>query len=201
MHLSELILGSKADKTAGKGLKIGGKYNMFYFMKPLPKGKIDTAEWNPFIKNQWFRNHFMYFVYCLQVVLVLLSSIYDVWDFSNILLKSVLFIGTYLIHEFLHVAVIYKAGDISLTHSGIFFWITSGAVLSKLRFFLFMSLPFVGLTIVPTVLCCFIPERLRDVMVYIAWVNSIIAGSDIINSVLIAIKPRNSMFYRGYYKC
>ena len=32
-------------------------------------------------------------------------------------------------------AVIYKAGDISLTYSGIFFWITSGAVLSKLRFF------------------------------------------------------------------
>lgn len=141
----------------------------------------------------------MYFVYCLQAVLVMLLSIYGVWSFSNIILKSVLFISTYLIHELLHVAVIYKVGDISLTHSGIFFWITSGAVLSKLRFFLFMSLPFIGLTIVPAVLCCFIPQRLRVAMAYIAWVNSIIAGSDIINSVLIAIKPRNSMFYRGYY--
>lgn len=174
---------------------------MLYFMKPLPEGTIDTSEWNPFIKNQWFRNHFMYFVYCFQVVLVMFSSIYGVWNFSDVLLKFILFISTYLIHELLHVAVIYKAGDINLTYSGIFFWITSGAVLSKLRFFLFMSLPFIGLTIVPAVLCCFLPERLRVVMVYIAWVNSIIAGSDIINSVLIAIKPRNSMFYRGYYKC
>lgn len=108
---------------------------MLYFMKPLPEGTIDTSEWNPFIKNQWFRNHFMYFVYCFQVVLVMISSVYGVWNFSNVLLKFILFISTYLIHELLHVAVIYKAGDISLTHSGIFFWITSGAVLSKLCFF------------------------------------------------------------------
>lgn len=173
---------------------------MFYFMKPLPEGKIDTAEWKPVIKNQWFRNHFMYFVYCLQIVLVVLSSINGIWKFSNILVRYVLFISTFLVHELLHVVVIYKVGDISLTHSGIFFWITSGAVLSKLRFFLFMSLPLICLTIVPAVLYCFVPEDLRDIMAYIAWVNSIIAGADIINSVVIAIKPRNSMFYRGYCK-
>ena len=150
---------------------------MFYFMKPLPEGKIDTAEWKPVIKNQWFRNHFL----C----------------FGNI---PIVFISTFLVHELLHVVVIYKVGDISLTHSGIFFWITSGAVLSKLRFFLFMSLPLICLTIVPAVLYCFVPEDLRDIMAYIAWVNSIIAGADIINSVVIAIKPRNSIFYRGYCK-
>lgn len=173
---------------------------MFYFLKPLPEGKIDTAEWKPVIRNQWFRNYFMYFVYCLQAVLVVLSSIYGIWKFSNILLRSVLFISTFLIHELLHVVVIYKAGDISLTHSGIFFWITSGAVLRKWRFFLFMSLPFIALTLVPAALCCLVTESMRDIMGYIAWVNAIIAGSDIINSVLIAIKPGNSVFYRGYYK-
>lgn len=36
-------------------------------------------------------------------------------------------------------------------------------------------------------------------LVYVAWVNSIIAGSDIINSVLIAIKPNNVLIYRGFY--
>ena len=44
---------------------------MLYFMKPLPKCQIDTTEWKPFIKNPWFRNHFMYFVYCLQGALLL----------------------------------------------------------------------------------------------------------------------------------
>ena len=154
---------------------------MFYFMKPLPEGKIDTAEWKPVIKNQWFRNHFMYFVYCLQIVLVVLSSINGIWKFSNILVRYVLFISTFLVHELLHVVVIYKVGD-------------------KLRFFLFMSLPLICLTIVPAVLYCFVPEDLRDIMAYIAWVNSIIAGADIINSVVIAIKPSNSIFYRGYCK-
>ena len=80
------------------------------------------------------------------------------------------------------------------------FWITSGAVLSKLRFFIFMSLPLVGLTVVPAILCVFLSGDLRNIAVYVAWVNSIIAGADIINSALIAIKPNNSMFCRGFYK-
>ena len=96
--------------------------------------------------------------------------------------------------------VIYKAGDISITHSGIFLWITSGAFLNKLRFFVFMSLPFIGLTVVPVILCCFLSGKAEDIVVYGAWVNSMIAGSDIINSVLIATKPNNTLFYRGYYK-
>lgn len=37
-------------------------------------------------------------------------------------------------------------------------------------------------------------------LLHIAWINSIIAGSDIINSTLILMMPRNSFFYRGYYK-
>lgn len=172
---------------------------MVYFMKPLPEGTIDTTGWKVFIKNQWFGKHFMCFVYCLQATLLTLSVVLGVWNFSNALLKFAVFVGTFLIHELLHVVVIYKAGDISLTHSGIFFWITSGAVLSKLRFFLFMALPFIGLTIVPAVLCCFIPEQARVFMEYTAWMNAIIAGSDIIHSVLIAVKPKNAVFYKGYY--
>lgn len=66
-------------------------------------------------------------------------------------------------------------------------------------YFVFMSLPFIGLTIVPAILYIFLSGELKDIVVYIAWVNAIIAGADIINSVLIAIKPNNSLFYRGYY--
>ena len=173
---------------------------MLYFMKPIPKGTIDTTDWNPFIKNQWFKNHFMYFVYYLQTALLISSIKLGVWGFSTVFIKVVLFVCTYVIHELLHMIVIYKAGDMSITHSGIFLWINSGAVLSKLRFFIFMSLPFISLTVIPAILCIFLSGELKDLAVYVSWINSIIAGSDIINSVLIAMKPKNTLFYRGYYK-
>ena len=53
---------------------------------------------------------------------------------------------------------------------------------------------------VPAISSVFLSGIIREIAVYIAWVNSIIAASDIINSVLIAIKPKDSLFYRGYYK-
>lgn len=173
---------------------------MVYFMKPLPDGVIDTSDWNPFLKNEWFRKHFMYFVYILQATLVVASLRLGVWNFANFFIKAGLFVSVYIIHELLHLIVIWKAGDISITHSGIFFWIISGAVLGKLRFFIFMCLPLIGLTLLPSILCFFCQGELRGIAVYIAWVNSIIAGADIINSVLIVMKPNNSVFYRGYYK-
>ena len=173
---------------------------MLYFMKPIPNGTIDTTGWKPFIKNQWFRNNFMYFVYCLQAALLISSIKLGIWGFLNAFVKVVLFICTYVIHKLLHMIVIYKAGDISITRSGIFLWINSGAVLSKLRFFVFMSLPFIGLTVIPAILCIFLSGELKDIAVYVSWINSIIAGSDIINSVLIAMKPNNTLFYRGFYK-
>jgi len=173
---------------------------MLYFWKTLPKNAINTDNWKPFIKNQWFRNHFMYFVYCLQITLFICSIIFGIWHFSNVFIKLCLFIGTYLIHELLHISVICKRGDISITHSGIFLWITSGAVLNKLRFFIFMSLPFFTLSVIPTVLSIVLSGELKNYIVYIAWINAIIAAADMINSVLIIIKPNNSFFYRSYYK-
>lgn len=172
---------------------------MLYFMKPLPEGSIDTTGWKPFIKNKWFRDNFMLFVYGLQLMLLILSILFGAWRTLNIFMKFTLFAFTYIIHELLHLTVIYKAGDISITHSDIFLWITSGAVLGKFRFFVFMSLPFISLTIVPAVLCIFLSGELKDIIYFVAWVNAIIAGSDIINSVLILIKPNSSSFYRGYY--
>lgn len=183
---------------------------MIYFMKPLPAREVNLADWTPFIRNRWFRNHFMYFVYCLQVVLTVSSILLGVWNFADFYAKAGLFVSVYLIHELLHLIVIWKAGDISITHSGIFFWITSGAVLSKRRFLVFMCLPFAVLTVLPAVACIFtcvqarllgsLLAEIKYVAAYIAWVNAIIAGADIINSVLIVTKPQNSVFYRGYYR-
>ena len=96
--------------------------------------------------------------------------------------------------------VVYKIGDISLTYSGRFLWLNSSAVMSKKRFWLFMTLPLIGLTVVPMILVPMADGMVLDILRYILWVNVIIAGSDIINSVLIAIKPSNTRFYRGYYR-
>jgi len=172
---------------------------MLYFFKPLPPSDIDFSNYRPFIKNEWFRKHFMKFVYALQVVLILISVSLGVWNFSSLLIRIVVFIMVYVSHELLHILVICKIGDISLTHSGIFLWLNSSAVMSKKGFWLFMTLPLLVLTIIPMMLLPMVDGIIFDILKYILWVNAIIAGSDIINSVLIAIKPSNAKFCRGYY--
>lgn len=91
-------------------------------------------------------------------------------------------------------------GYISLTHSGIFFWLNSDAVMSKMRFWMFMSLPLLVLTVIPLCLLPFAKGVIFDGLLYVSWINAIIAGTDIINSVLIAIKPAKSVFCREFYK-
>lgn len=170
-----------------------------YFFKPLPPSDTDFSNYQPFIKNEWFRKHFMKFVYILQTILLLISVALDVWDFTNIFVKVLVFVMVYVSHELLHILVVYRIGDISLTHSGIFLWLNSSAVMSKKRFWLFMTLPFLVLTIIPTILLPMVDGIVFDFLRFILWVNAIIAGSDIINSVLIAMKPTNATFCRGYY--
>ena len=173
---------------------------MFYWMKPLPEAEIDYDNYKPFIRNDWFRKNFMWFVYLLQAVLVIMSIFFGVWKFSNVFIKFIVFMMVYLVHELLHISVVWRIGDISLTHSGIFFWLNSSAKMSKMRFLLFMSMPLLILSIVPTIITLFSDGAVFQYMRYIAWINAIIAGADIINTFLIIIKPRNSVFYRGFYK-
>lgn len=173
---------------------------MFYWMKPLPDCEIDFSEYKPVIENEWFRKHFMSFVYVIQGIILCGSMILGVWKFSNIFIKTLVFIFVFLVHELLHISVIWRIGDISMTHSGIFFWLNSAAKMSKLRFYLFMSLPIWLLTILPTIIAINVQGNLFLYARYIAWINTIIAGSDILNSIVILTKPRNSIFFRGFYK-
>ncbi len=94
---------------------------MFYLFKPLPDSKMDFSGYMPFIKNARFRKHFMKLVYVLQTMLVLISIMPGVWDFSNWYMKLIIFMVVFICHELLHIVVVYGIGDISLTHSGIFF--------------------------------------------------------------------------------
>ena len=175
---------------------------MIKWVTKLPETEIDTNEYKPFIKNQWFRKHYMWFAYALMFLLILpVSLLTTSMNDIPFLLRLGMIIPVFLIHELLHVLVVFRIGDIYLTHSGLFFWLRSDAHMSKIRFLIFMSLPFLVLSVLPLVIKLFYTGPLVPYISYIAWINSIMASSDILNSMLILIKPRNSVFWRGYYKC
>jgi hypothetical protein len=44
------------------------------------------------------------------------------------------------------------------------------------------------------------PGDIHILLLFVSWINSIISAADIINSVLIAIKPRGAVFCSGYYR-
>ncbi|MEK4762183.1 DUF3267 domain-containing protein [Viridibacillus sp. FSL E2-0187] len=174
---------------------------MILWFRHLPQISMDLVEWTPFIKNDWFRKNFMKFVYLLQIIIFLMSLFFDAWSvpidtFALILIGIFVFI----IHESLHIVVINKKGDISLTFRGIFFWLHTNAVLSKTRFWIFMSLPLIGLSVVPAIVSFYVSGNIKSILLFVSWINLWISSSDIINSFLIVIKPKNSVFCRGYYR-
>ena len=62
-----------------------------------------------------------------------------------------------------------------------------------------MTLPLLVLTIIPMIFLPLTDGFVFELLRYILCVNAIIAGSDIINSILIAVKPSNVKFCGGYY--
>ena len=174
---------------------------MIIWFRHLPQISMDLEDWIPFIKNNWFRKHYMKFVYLLQFAIFLMSRFFDTWfrpidTFALILI----FIFIFIIHESLHILVINKKGDISLTFRGTFFWLHTNAVLSKARFWIFMSLPLIALSVVPAIISFYVSGNISSILLFISWITLLISASDIINSFLIVIKPKNSVFCRGYYR-
>lgn len=173
---------------------------MILWFKHLPKINMNLEEWTPFIKNNWFRKHFMKFVYSLQIIILLMANFFYKW-FSSFDGFVLVLIGilVFFLHETLHIIVVIKKGNISLTFSG-FFWLHTDAVLSKTRFWIFMSLPFIALTLLPGLVSFFVSGDLKSILLFVSVLNLWISSADIMNSVLIAVKPRNAIFYRGYYR-
>ncbi|MEK4627060.1 MAG: DUF3267 domain-containing protein [Solibacillus sp.] len=168
----------------------------------LPKISIDLVKWTPFIKNDWFRQHYMKFVYVLQIIIFLLMSNFLYTWFNSVDIYILIFIGilVFIFHEFLHIVVVKKEGNISLTFRGMFFWIHTDAVLSKARFWIFMTLPLIVLSVMPAIASFFVSGNLQSILLFVSGLNLLISASDIINSFLIFIKPKNSLFFRGYYR-
>lgn len=174
---------------------------MIVWFKHLPHKEMDDSQWKPFIGNDRFRRHYMKLAYALMA----LQLAMPLWLNTEIGLPDgmpliPLLIGIFIFHEALHVGVVYTKGDISLTFRGIFFWLNTNAELGKGRFWLFMTLPFLALTLVPLAASFAAPASVKPLLLFIAWVNGIISSSDILNSVLIAMKPRQAVFCRGFYR-
>ena len=173
---------------------------MIYWNKPIPYLNIDFDQYIPFIKNKWFRKHYMWFAYGLMIILYLIAYFCHGFRAGNLFIRILIFLIVYLVHESLHILSVCRKGDIYLSHSGLYFWLTPDFGLTKWRFWIFMTLPLIVLTGMTAVGSIFVPDGIRSYLVYIAWINAIIAGSDLINSLLIIIKPPKTVFYRGYYK-
>ena len=174
---------------------------MIYWNKELPKLNINYSEYEPFIGNEWLRKKYMYFTYGIMVVLFVLALITGGLSAGNLLIRVLIFPFVYVIHEFLHIIIVFQKGDIYLNYfGGIYLWLTPDIELPKRRFWLYMTLPLLVLTGLTGIGSLFSSGAIKEYLCYIAWLNAIIAGSDIINSVLIMIKPVDSRFYRGYYR-
>ena len=115
-------------------------------------------------------------------------------------LRLVSFAAVFLVHESLHILAVHSCRDIYMTRRGLYFWLQPDMEMSKGRFFLFMSLPLLVLTVLPALLAFFVSGPAGAWLKWIAWINAIIAGSDIINTVLIPFKPRGAKFYWEYYR-
>lgn len=174
---------------------------MILWLKHLPLIRMNLKEWNPFIQSDWFRTHFMKFVYVLQITSFLLPFVLrtNFAPFSTITLVAIALV-VFISHEFFHMLVIHSKGDVSLTFQGTFFWIHTNEILSKARFWLFMSLPFIALTVVPAMISFFVAGTLQTVVLFISWINLCYSAADIINSILIGVKPKNAVFCSGYYR-
>ncbi len=89
---------------------------MIQWFRHLPYKHMELSEWTPFIQNDWFREHYMKFAYLLMVIFILAPMWFaDGFTFvANIPLIPVIVL-VFIIHEIIHILVIYTKGNISLT--------------------------------------------------------------------------------------
>lgn len=173
---------------------------MILWNRKVPAPHLDAGVHRPFIANDWFRKHYMYFAYGLMILIYLTAVRTGGFRAGNYYIKILMFPIIYVCHEMLHILTVYGKGDIYLNHSGLYLWLTPDFELTKGRYWIFVSLPLIVLTGATGILSVILDGTLSGYLRYIAWINAVIAGSDIINSVLIAIKPADAVFCRGYYR-
>jgi hypothetical protein len=176
---------------------------MIYWFKNLPAKPLHGDTWKPVIPYKWLIKNFMVTVYVLQFSLIILFMLYlrnipnvmngdiNPHSLSHEILSYIsdnifiLIIAVFIIHELLHITVIFNKADFSITFSKLYFWINTNAELSKYRAFTFVFLPLFILTVTPFISSLFITNDLAYFFRIIAFLNLIISSADIINSTFI----------------
>jgi len=184
---------------------------MIYWFQNLPL-PLYNDKWEPVITHKWLRENFMPTAYLLQFVLFVLFMIYVRGYLPKVIgsvpvvqipinrnMSYILIIAIFIIHEILHIAVIFHKGDFSITFSNLYIWITTNAELSKFRYFIFVFLPLLILTVIPFIISLFFYNNLTYVIRIFAFFNLIISSADILNTIFILPKPNKAIFCRGMY--
>ena len=191
---------------------------MIYWFKNLPIKSFDDNIWKSIIPYKRLRENFMVAAYLLQFALFVIFMIYvrsytpnhdiNMQSLSYKMLnyvsnhKSIIYISLIamvIIHEMLHIAVIFNKGDFSITFKYLYFWITTNAELSKICYFTFAFLPLFILSIIPFIISLFIFNDLAFIIRIVAFLNLIVSSADIINIVFILSKPNRAIFCQGMY--
>ena len=192
---------------------------MIYWFKNLPPKSFDENNmWKPIIPYKLLRERFMVAVYSLQFALFVIfmiyvrsytpnydinmqSSIYKILNYisnhKNMIYISLIVI--FIIHELLHIVVIFNKGDFSITFKYLFFWISTDAEMAKFRRFTFVFLPLFILTVMPFIISLFIFNDLAYIIRIIALFNLMVSSADIIISAFILSKPNKAIFCGGMY--
>lgn len=184
---------------------------MLYWFKQLPETKREGDGWEPFINTPWLnKNYNKLFKACMLIWIIALSlyagtyyqSIRDNYTIIIIAAISVaLAFAVLAVHEALHILVVYRYGDVSLTRvKG--YWgmvgVDSAAELSKLHYLIFALLPTLLLTVCPLIISLFTTGFASYFLGFAALSN--ISPVDIINSIVVIRKPRGTVILSGYYK-
>ncbi|CAG9623290.1 hypothetical protein BACCIP111883_04091 [Sutcliffiella rhizosphaerae] len=95
---------------------------MILWFRNLPQKSMDLSVWTPFIQNNWCRKHYVKFVYLIQIIILSVPSFFFYsTGFTTINIIIIISLLVFIFHECLHLLILNKKDDISLTFSGIFF--------------------------------------------------------------------------------
>ena len=88
---------------------------MIRWVRTVPQPEIDHSKYRPFIRNDWFRKHYMVFAYGLMALLTVLLFVTGGMRGVYYPVRLPIFVLVFLMHESLHILVVYQLGDIYLS--------------------------------------------------------------------------------------
>lgn len=196
---------------------------MIYWFKYMPEKIIQNKTLFPVVKNEWLRKNNILLGNILSIIIfialkrfyikgarIFATAIIKMFS-TQIIEKEVLVISIFIgfmiisiifiviIHELLHMIVVLGKDDMSVTFSKGVIWVNTNADLSKIRQFIFISLPLIVLTVIPIFISFFVSDDIADMLRFISVFNFGVSSFDVLHIPHIILKPKNAVFWRGMY--